>query len=622
MRLTKLHVRGYRSIKGDATLATDDRVTILIGANDHGKSNLLEAIQCLNDDHPIEEDDRNWDLEKLDPVHIKWHFAVTETMIDGLKKFSPPPQEPDTAAAAETTTAGEKAEQASGEPATTVTSPVIKPAALPPTLPIGAGKEIVFTRDFATNKVKVTSVPVPILQEFEENILALRPRVELFESPTGNVVDQVNLSQLETPAFEFMQGIFRLAGLWETRKTIFVQNDTTSRKLDEASGALTKILNDQWNQGKELKWKFEHTGTNGDTIVIKIQDPAIKGRFTRPSLRSSGFRTYFLLSMIVYARSQNTPGNSHIYLFDEPGTYLHPSAQLDLQRSFETIADQAQLVYTTHSLFLISKNYPSRNRVVSKRNSGTRIDQKPFSKNWKSVRQSLGILLSNNFLIADKTLLVEGPSDTVYLLDALKRLKAEEKIDVDLNDMSIVDAGDGQNFAAMAKIMLSEGRSVVALVDGDKGGKALVTQLEKTCAAEISDRTLRIHTLPENRSSEDIFAHKESLRAAVKAACALLVEDGSRILKEGADVDGAVEEVAPSSSTTLGRVIDKVTAALFVPAVRMSKLLIAIKYEDIAEAAKASPPAEALGELEKIRDLLDLRSEKSKQTGVFEEVDT
>jgi predicted ATP-dependent endonuclease of OLD family len=53
MRLSKLKIRGYRSIKKDEALVTEQRVTILIGANDHGKSNLLAAILCLNDNHPI-----------------------------------------------------------------------------------------------------------------------------------------------------------------------------------------------------------------------------------------------------------------------------------------------------------------------------------------------------------------------------------------------------------------------------------------------------------------------------------------------------------------------------------------------------------------------------------------
>ena len=462
------------------------------------------------------------------------------------------------------------------------------------TFPINDLNEIVFSRNLGANKVRVLSLPIPVLVRHEDEVLALRPRVELFESPNGNVVDQVKRVDLETAPFEFMQGIFRLAGLWEARDIIFAQNDTTSKQLNEASAKLTRTLNDEWNQGKDLKWRFEHTGTNGDTIVIKIEDPAIKGRYTRPSLRSSGFRTYFLLSMIIYARSQNTPSNSHIYLFDEPGTYLHPSAQLDLQRSFEAIADQAQLVYTTHSLFLISKNYPARNRVISKTISGTQIDQKPFSRNWKSVRESLGILLSNNFLIADKTLLVEGPSDSIYLLSALKRLKMLGKIDVDLNDMSIVDAGDAQNYVAMAKIMLSEGRSVIALADGDASGKKLKTQMEQSCAAELKSGKLQIQLLSDNNSSEDVFADMTSLRVAIRKAGQRLLDDGARVLKEGVNLDQAANEIAPSDAATLGKTIDDVTKSWFTKGDKISKLLIAIFYEDETESSNSTPPETAL----------------------------
>src|SRR5258705_344992 len=83
----------------------------------------------------------------------------------------------------------------------------------------------------------------------------------IFLHPTSNLIDQVNLSQLEQPNFEFMQGIFRIAGIWDARKTIFSQNDTNAKTLSQASETLTSVLNDKWNQGKNLKWKLEHTGT-------------------------------------------------------------------------------------------------------------------------------------------------------------------------------------------------------------------------------------------------------------------------------------------------------------------------------------------------------------------------
>jgi len=679
MRLSKLMIKGYRSIKKNETLVMDERITILIGANDHGKSNLLAAIQCLNDDHPIQPDDRNWDLNPSDPVEIVWHFSADDTTIQRLKESGPipesapsssstsraeeelppastvssaadtvPPPDPPLAPAtpapdpsssvapapaiaptAAADTPQNPAVQGTVAAAANQTAPVaVEPQPEPSTegaqeltFPTNEANEVVFARDLATNKVRIVSLPTPVMVSFEQEVLSLRPRVELFESPGGNVIDQIKRVDLEKAEFEFMQGIFRLAGLWDARDQIFIQNDTTSKQLKEASVALTKTLNDQWNQGKDLQWIFEHTGTNGDTIRIMIEDPAIKGRYTRPSLRSSGFRTYFLLSMIIYARSQNTPYNSHIYLFDEPGTYLHPSAQLDLQRSFETIGDQAQLAYTTHALFLISKNYPSRNRVISKTVYGTKIDQKPFSKNWKSVRQSLGILLSNNFLIAEKTLLVEGPSDVIYLLDALRKLKSTSEIDADLNDMSIVDAGDSQNYVAMAKIMLSEGRSIVALVDGDAGGKKLKTHLEQCCAAELKSKKLQVHSLPDNKSSEDVFADLASLRSAIQKSFQRLVDDGSRTAKENMNINEAVAEIKTTEGTTLGKTIDETTKSWFTKGDKISKLLIAVFYEDEIESSQAVPPIDALKQFEKIKDLLELRSEKSKRSGVFEEVE-
>lgn len=351
MKLKKLILKGYRSIKSEEQLLVDDRITILIGANDHGKTNLLWAIKSLNDDTPIIPDDRRWDLPETATIEIRWHFVATEPVLKKLRALSKKPRAP-------------------ANPAPEAPAPVDAPTP-EQTFALSDNQEIVFARESVSNKVRVVALPVEVPISAEANVLALRPEVELFAPPSTNVTDQVSLRQLENdPQFEFMQGMFRLAGLWEHRGTIFAQNPTTSKILDRASGTLTRILNDQWNQGKELKWKFKHTGTNGDHIVIEIEDPAIRGRYTRPSLRSSGFRTYFLLSMIIFARTQNKTANSNIYLFDEPGTYLHPSAQLDLQRSFETIADHTQIIYTTHSLFLVSKNYPQRNRVVSKNKAG------------------------------------------------------------------------------------------------------------------------------------------------------------------------------------------------------------------------------------------------------------
>lgn len=595
MKLTRLVVQGFKSVKGEGTLIIDSKVTILIGANDHGKSNLLDAILHLNDDKQITEEDRNWDLPESELVKLQWHFTPSESALAKLKSL-------------------EVAQVPIQEGVDAPASPSEE------IFPVNTTGEIIYYRDSKNNTVKVLSLPLQIPVSKVTEILSLRPRIELFVPPTTNLVDQVNLSQLDQPEFEFMQGIFRIAGIWDIRQTVFSQSDTNSKILNQASETLTTVLNDKWNQGKTLKWKLEHTGTNGDHIVIRIQDPSIDSRFTRPSLRSSGFRTYFLLSMITFARTEKHPSNSYIYLFDEPGTYLHPHAQLDLQRSFEAIAVKTQIIYTTHSLFLINKNYPDRNRVISKTKDGTQIDQKPFTKNWKSVRESLGILLSNNFLIAEKTLLVEGPSDIIYILDAIKKLKAAGIVDIDLNDLSIVDAGTSENYLAMAKLMLSEGRDVVALVDGDLAGDRVENNLKKICEKELKEKKLRIKKLPEKKSIEDIFPNIETLKTAINNTAAYLSSSKLRDLKSGVDISAVVKEINPSSTDTLGKVIDEKTASLFNPEEKISKLSIALEYENISALDSAIPPT-AIGEIEKIKELLKLRGEKSAEGGVFEEVE-
>jgi predicted ATP-dependent endonuclease of OLD family len=599
MNLKKIIITGFKSIKGTEEVLLDNKINILIGANDHGKTNILAAILRLNDDSPIVEDDRNWDLPDTGAVRIQWHFSIDPKELEEFR-FSP---DKDAASTGEQTETPDTSEEAPDEPMQT-----------------NGDNEIIYYREGINEPVYVHSTPIPISELRENDLLALKPKVELFEAPKTNLVDIVNHAQLTTPEFEFMQGIFMLAGIWEQRDTVFTADDKTSKILDEASKRLTTVLNDQWNQGKNLNWKLKHAGTNGDHIEIKIEDPSVRNRYTRPSLKSSGFQTYFLISMIVLARTQKDDAEKYIYLFDEPGTYLHPHAQLDLQRSFEIISDDAQIIYTTHALFLINKNYPRRNKVVSKTVDGTKIDQKPFQKNWKSVRESLGILLSNNFLIAEKTLLTEGPSDVIYILDAIKRLKEEEKLDVDLNDLSIVDAGSPDNYLAMAKLMLSEGRDVVALVDGDKAGEENKKKLLKTCQKEYEGGKLKIVTLPTGKSIEDIFTDITILQEAIAGVSKSIVDNGVRAYKDGIKLEDEIKKIKPSSTATLGAIIDEKTSSLFVKEEKLSKLSIALAYEDLVAQKKTSVSNEASKILDQLKKELSLRGEKAPDVGVFETV--
>jgi len=598
MKLNKVSVTAFRSIKSSITLLIDNKVTILIGANDHGKTNLLEAILQINDKQEITEEEKNWDTSVDVKPRIEWHFSLSESDIDKLRKIVEKPE--------------------GNEEELTNTTDLL--SATTSYFTVNSNQELAFYKEDVNTNLRVLSTPFEIPEQYEEEILKTRPRIELFTPVTTNLKDDITLEQLITDPFEFMQGIFHLAGLWDEKDNIFTQDPRTSKLLDEASQRLTYVLNDKWNQGRDLRWRFTHAGTNGDHVILEINDPSITSRFSRPSLRSSGFQTYFVLSMIINARKYNNLDNAFIFLFDEPGTYLHPYAQLDLQRSFEAASDTEQIIYTTHSLFLINKNHPKRNRVVNKTMEGTKIDQKPFQKNWKAVRESLGILLSNNFLIAEKTLLVEGPSDVIYILQAIKSLKKDHKVDIDLNDMSIVDAGNSENYIAMAKLMLSEGREVVALVDGDESGTGMLEKLNKSCENEIKKGHLKTFQLSPGKSIEDICCDLKTLRKAIIQVTTDLVSTGERSLADGIDISDTVKKIKPSSSATLGFTISSITKSSFKPQEKLSKLSIALEYETISEDENPKASDQAGELIKNLKKLMELKGEKSADKGVFEEI--
>ncbi len=202
----------------------------------------------------------------------------------------------------------------------------------------------------------------------------------------------------------------------------------------------------------------------------------------------------------------------------------------------------------------------------------------------------------------------------------MRKLKGIGTIDVDLNDMSIVDAGDSQNYLAMAKLMLSEGRFIVALLDGDSTGRNISAQLKKLCAAELKSKKLQILMLEDDKSSEDVFANLDTLKAAVLKAYNELVKSGARAPAEGLVIGTEIETIKPGADT-LGRILDQSTKNWFAEPEKISKLLIAIMYEDLREGDSKPVPEDANVQLATIIEALNLRGEKSKQLGVFEEAE-
>ena len=160
--------------------------------------------------------------------------------------------------------------------------------------------------------------------------------------------------------------------------------------------------------------------SNENTKAIRLNFmPKIRllRRVTRECQRSAGVTQFFKLSMVLHARRRKNPANSYIYLFDEPGVFLHPKGQKDLLAVFEQLAGETQIVYATHSLFMLNQNFPERHRLINRNKITTAVDAKPYRANWKYAVDALGVRLTANILFSPSILLVEGDSDPLYIYE-------------------------------------------------------------------------------------------------------------------------------------------------------------------------------------------------------------
>ena len=373
--------------------------------------------------------------------------------------------------------------------------------------------------------------PEGLRGRFEPLLRQWLPRVELIR-PVATLPDHMTLAELEEDNMGawFMRGIFYYAGLERAEwPSLFAQSLLTSRKLREAGKRLDATLKENWAQGRELEFRLIQDSVE-ERINLQLADPTVSETDVWVSKRSSGFTHFFSLKTIMFAREQEANASNYIWLFDEPGVYLHPDGQHDLLQVIETLSQAHQVIYSTHSLFMLNKNHPIRHRLIYKSESGTKIDEKPYRTRWRPAMHAIGLSLPGTVLFASNVLLVEGDSDPIFINTILQVLSERGDIDRDLNSFAAIATTESKNADALVRI-LSESEPIpkmAFLFDNDRGGR------------ERGDRTkelARNHSIPiiflpdKNSTIEDYLpgGDQKFVKAAAKYVSKLSGKDENEL---------------------------------------------------------------------------------------------
>jgi len=221
-------------------------------------------------------------------------------------------------------------------------------------------------------------------------------------------------------------------------------------RLEGAGNHLTRQIVKYWTQNKHLQLRFDvrparrddpegmREGTNLWSEVYDAKHMVT----TELGSRSRGF-VWFFSFLSWYGDVQREKQNV-VILLDEPGLSLHARAQEDLLRYFEAeVKGHHQLIYSTHSPFMIDSRRFDRVRIVQDRGveageavdepldaekSGTRVLADLAAASGDSLSPlegALGHELARSLFAAENTLAVEGVADLLYI-EAMSALLAEK----------------------------------------------------------------------------------------------------------------------------------------------------------------------------------------------------
>jgi predicted ATPase len=294
-------------------------------------------------------------------------------------------------------------------------------------------------------------------------------------------------------------GLINLARL-DHRKLVETKNTTELKnKLEGAGNHLTNRIVKYWSQNRHIQMRFDVRDAKpedpegmrqGINVWGEVYD-TVHWAHTPLRTRSRGFVWFF--SFLAWYEDIKRQKQNVILLLDEPGLSLHGRAQADLLKYFEAELSAHQLIYTTHSPFMIDPAKFERVRIVQdlgidakepllKDQDGTKVLTNVFDATDDSLfplQGALGYEIQQTLFIGPNSLVVEGPADMLFLRAVSAQLEREGRTGLSEDWVITPTGGSGKVPAFVSLLAPQKGMNVATLLDIQNSDRALIEDLYK-----------------------------------------------------------------------------------------------------------------------------------------------
>lgn len=303
------------------------------------------------------------------------------------------------------------------------------------------------------SKVRTLRVLFDFVKLNPEEVLELgKDPIRIIEDRYGNEVEKAPTAEEITAATD--------------------QKEARAILLNSAASELTSKFKAWWKQGNYI-FRFQ---ADGEFFKIWVSDDK-RPEEIELERRSTGLQ-WFLSFFLVFLVESQEAHKGAILLLDEAGLSLHPLAQKDLIAFFDNLAKTNQIIYTTHSPFLVDTSNIDRAKVVYSDAKGLTVvsgnlrasDDKLNEKSIYAVHAALGLSVSDILLQGCQPVIVEGPSDQNYL-NAIKLYLIRKQKIAPSKELVFIPSGGVRGVPGVVSIVSGKNEDLpLVVLDSDQSG--------------------------------------------------------------------------------------------------------------------------------------------------------
>lgn len=305
-----------------------------------------------------------------------------------------------------------------------------------------------------------------------------------------------------TKADEIILGFLELSGMSLEEIQNTKDTERLIAKLEGISNRITKKIFKYWSQNRNLKVQVRI-----DPALPEDPAPYNSGRIISTRIlntlhdvsvpfdeRSTGF-VWFFSFLVYFSQVQEKHGDKLVILLDEPGLSLHARAQGDLQRFFREELLPLQLIYTTHSPFMVPadnllavrtveevvKEIREDGELVDTEVHGTKVSGEALSQDRDTLfplQGALGYDLTQALFVGQNSLVVEGPGDLLYLNAMSQALKRAGRVCLDKR-WTVTPARGLDRIASFVALLGAQKLGIAVLTDFAQKQKRAIEDLRK-----------------------------------------------------------------------------------------------------------------------------------------------